>query len=74
LAIGFLFAGIAAVATAATSLELREGLVANRTAHFLDGQLASRRHFVEELTPLVGLLRVLMRGRRQPLLQEIALL
>ena len=64
LAIGFLFAGIAAVATAATSLELREGLVANRTAHFLDGQLASRRHFVEQLATLFGLLRRWM-GRRQ---------
>ena len=73
-AIGFLFTGVTAVAAAATSLELSKGLVADRTERFLDGQLASRRHFVEELTPLVGLLRVWMRRGRQPSLQAIALL
>ena len=71
LAIGFLFTGITAVAAAATSLELREGLVANRTVLLLKGELASRRHFVEQL---VGLLRVWMRRGRQPSLQAIALL
>jgi hypothetical protein len=49
LAISLLLAGGGTVDAAAAYLELRKGLVADRTSLFLQGLLASRHHFVQQL-------------------------
>ncbi len=74
LPIGLLFAGATAIAAGPTARELGKRPLANRANLFLQSQLASNRHFVEELASLVNLLQVWTRWRCQPALQEFALL